>query len=333
MNYLNRLLLCVLTVSLLCISCNQEEAITPASDPDQSTISNPSTTTSTDPCGTALTSTFYAGQNIAVGTVTISNNATNLTVTITTQGGWVMGQTHVYVGSLANMPSTPNGNPKIGNFPSSTTHSPMVTTYSYTYDLSTLDSCFIVATHAEVHLLDVNGDIIQSETAWANDTQLNTSGSWAGYMSYCIQECAPCVYTTISHDLFGGQTILAGNVEITNDATNLYVTYNTTGGWSLTETHLYVGSLANLPTNNANTPIPGQFTYQANHIQGTTTYTYTIPLSSIIDPCYIVATHAAISRDLGGGDLQEETAWSFGDEFPNTTRWGWYNPYCTQICD
>lgn len=317
MNTFKHFFLLIVTFFLVVSCSEQNEVITPSTstDANNTTITNTSNNIiNNTPCGTPVVSTFNAGQHINIGTVTVTNTATQLFVTFSTQNNWVLGQTHLYVGSLANMPATPNGNPKIGNFPSSTTHSPMVTTFTYTYDLSTLDSCFIVAAHAEAHLLNSEGEIVQSETAWANDVQFNNSGSWAGYMNYCVQECEPCVYDTISYDFYGGQTILVGNVEVINDATNLYVTFNTTGGWNLAETHLYIGSLANLPTNNSNTPIPGQFPYQATHIAGTTTYTYTIPLSSISDSCFIIATHASVSQSNGVDDEQYETAWSFGTE-------------------
>lgn len=330
MNYLHHFLL-VIATSCLCIlsttSCEKESITTPTTTNLSATPPPPDT-----PCGTSV-STFYAGQHIDAGTVTVSNTTTDLIVTIQTHNNWLMGQTHVYVGALANMPTTPTGNPKIGNFPSSTTHNPMVNSYTYTYDLSTLDSCFIVAVHAEVHLIDANGDTLQSETAWANDNPFNNSGSWAGYIDYCKQYCPPCIYDTTSYNFYGGQTILVGNVMVTNDSTNLYVTYNTTGGWELEETHLYVGPLSGLPTNNANTPIPGQFPYSETHASGTTSYTYTIPLSSLNDPCYIIATHASVSKTDGNGNQQQETAWSDGTPFPNTNRWGWYNEYCTQTCE
>ncbi|MEO6540160.1 MAG: hypothetical protein ABIN74_04175, partial [Ferruginibacter sp.] len=41
--------------------------------------------------------------------------------------------------------------------------------------------------------------------------------------------------------LVAGQTMNAGSITVTNDADNIYVTYATTNGWKLTETHLYVG--------------------------------------------------------------------------------------------
>mgnify|MGYP000529442543 CR=1 FL=1 len=48
--------------------------------------------------------------------------------------------------------------------------------------------------------------------------------------------------------LFAGQTIDAGSVCVSVDSDNLVVSYATTGGWQLTEAHLWVGDdLANMP--------------------------------------------------------------------------------------
>jgi hypothetical protein len=54
-----------------------------------------------------------------------------------------------------------------------------------------------------------------------------------------------------------------GEVQLWNDADNLYVTYVTTGGWCIIETHLHVaGDVANIPQKNGN-PIPGKFDYKS----------------------------------------------------------------------
>ena len=144
------------------------------------------------------------------------------------------------------------------------------------------------------------------------------------------EDPAPC--EAVSYDIYGGQSILAGNITVSNDGVNLYITYNTSGCWTLAETHLYVGSLADLPTNRANVPIPGQFPYSGTH-SNINTYTYTIPLAGLPE-CYIIAAHSALACVGEGGEvIQEETGWSFGTPFPNTKRWGWYSEYCTQFCE
>ena len=51
-----------------------------------------------------------------------------------------------------------------------------------------------------------------------------------------------------SFELIAGQQILAGFISVSNDSENLFVTYTTDNGWHLVETHLYVGSLDEVPT-------------------------------------------------------------------------------------
>ena len=97
-----------------------------------------------------------------------------------------------------------------------------------------------------------------------------------------MEDC-PMVVT-----LYAGQTIDVGTVEVWNDATNLYVKYQTTGDWVMTETHLAVAtSLEGIPQTQATgkgkniggNPIPGQFPYIHEDLGGVTEDTYTIPLS------------------------------------------------------
>src|SRR5690348_16511548 len=72
-------------------------------------------------------------------------------------------------------------------------------------------------------------------------------------------EPTECVPTETA--LIAGQTINAGTVTVTNDAEYIYVTYATTGGWKITQTHLYVGDCALIPVNNPGNPLPGQFPF------------------------------------------------------------------------
>jgi hypothetical protein len=136
--------------------------------------------------------------------------------------------------------------------------------------------------------------------------------------------CADCVIEPVSFDIFAGQTMLAGQLVVTNDDENLYVTYMALAGESFEETHLYVGTLAGMPVNKQKTPVIGHFPYSTNHEPAVTEVTYTIPLNNLPD-CYIIAAHSAMTNG--------ETAWSYGTQFPGTKRWGWYSEYCTQYCE
>ena len=123
-------------------------------------------------------------------------------------------------------------------------------------------------------------------------------------------------------------TIPVGNLIVVNDDDYLYVSWNLSGCWELEETHLFVGLAEDLPVNNANVPIPGQFPYSDNHATGTQSYTYSIPLSGLPE-CLIIAAHAAVTNPCTNSS---ETAWSDGTSFPGTNRWGWYSNYCLQSC-
>lgn len=284
------------------------------------------------PCGDPVVSNLIAGQNMTSGSITVQNDADSVYVTFATTNGWVLGKTHLYVGDLAGVPTTQSGNPQIGNFPYQHTFSPYVTSDTYAIAIADLPPCFIVAAHAETHLLDANGNVIQTETSWGQGTQFNSSGSWAMYSEYCVQECNPCQITTQVYDLFAGQTIDVGQLQVTNDDQNLYITYQTTGDWYVGKVHVYVGDLSGLPVNGQNVPVPGQFPYSETYNPYTQSATVTVPLAGL-PSCYVIAAHAEVHKVVNGTEVQSETAWSFGTPFANTDRWGWTSDYCTQLCN
>jgi hypothetical protein len=131
--------------------------------------------------------------------------------------------------------------------------------------------------------------------------------------------------------LYAGQTIVAGTVSVEVVGTDLTVTYNTTDGWELTETHLWVGDdLANMPQTRQGNPQIGNFPYQSGDITGATTYTFSVPLSVLNFLCpadnkdYYVAAHAALRKPDGSGGYQTETGWADGDRFVERGMWGTY---------
>lgn len=284
-------------------------------------------------CGESFETSFMAGQHFEAGIVSVSNTEDKLYVSVSMNSDWVISQTQLYVGNSTLVPVNKKGNPQVGLFPVKDEFSPYASVVTYEFNLDDFDDCFMVAFHANVHRLDASGNIVQSETAWAKGKQFIASGSWASYFTYCKQECTGCVYITESFQMYGGQTIPTGHLFVTNDEQNLYVTYQGENGWQLATVHLYIGTLANLPKNNANTPVPGQFPYINSSTTVRPTVSFTIPLTSL-PPCYIIAAHGeAKLTNTSGLVVQSETSWSFGTQFPNTNRWGWYSNYCTQTCE
>ena len=141
-----------------------------------------------------------------------------------------------------------------------------------------------------------------------------------------IDDCLPTEVTLIA-----GQTINSGTVTVTNDADFVYVTYTTTNGWVLTETHLYVGDCAFIPVNNPGNPIPGQFPYSSTH-NNLTTYTYQIPISQIPPgSCGCIAAHAVVKQYNSSNQvINQQTAWGNGVRINLTGgNWGMKFDYCS----
>lgn len=111
-------------------------------------------------------------------------------------------------------------------------------------------------------------------------------------------------------DLMAGQNILMGFVTVGLDENGLLeVTYNSDGDWEIEETHLFIGELSDLPTNNGGNPKIGQFPYKSNHPAGTNTVTYEIGTTLAEGACVYVAAHAVVTDTSNG---QTETAWGAG---------------------
>jgi hypothetical protein len=143
-----------------------------------------------------------------------------------------------------------------------------------------------------------------------------------------------------SWTLWAGQSINAGTLAVSNDETNLYVTYSATSGNTFGTLHLWVGTdLTLLPAvkngPNAGTPIPGQFPH-AYDTQGGTEYTFTIPLSSITisggcGTSINIVAHAEMQVTSPDGTTSGETA--FGGSTPGAgPRWWFYATYGVKCC-
>lgn len=99
--------------------------------------------------------------------------------------------------------------------------------------------------------------------------------------------CANAAYASAVRPLMAGQSTQIGTVTVTNTASQLTVKYQiTASGWSLTATHLYVGTTP--PAKSA----PGLFPYAHNGLHATQD-TYTVPVSA---GAYYIAAHAVVQN-------------------------------------
>jgi hypothetical protein len=116
--------------------------------------------------------------------------------------------------------------------------------------------------------------------------------------------------------LIAGQHYEAGQVEVWVEDDELHVLFQAADGWTLGETHLYVGTT--LPKKSA----PGRFPYKDEEY-------YVIPLEELEVGCddqLFIAAHAVVYNEWGG----EETAWAFGERFGK--GWAMYFEYYVE-CD
>ena len=140
-------------------------------------------------CDEIESTTLYAGQDIEVGLVHISNSSDKIFITYDlTHTTWSLQETHLYIGSEQEIPYTKSGNPKIGNFPYHAEQSE-TRKKEFTYAIPTgeLEDCMVIIAHAVVQR-DDHSD--QEETAFAFESGNEFPGSrWGWYMDYCLQEC------------------------------------------------------------------------------------------------------------------------------------------------
>lgn len=168
---------------------------------------------------------------------------------------------------------------------------------------------------------------IDSNISIDKNSQINLEPTTLSKEQIENNSCGEVKITT----LFAGQNLDIGNIMIYNDEANLYVTYDVEkGNWWLEETHLFVGNYSDIPFTGAGNPKIGHFPYHGDHDQ-TQNYTFTIPISEL-DDCFVVIAHASAVQKDDDKNTGSETAFGFGEEEFDGSRWGWYFEYCQQQC-
>ncbi len=121
-----------------------------------------------------------------------------------------------------------------------------------------------------------------------------------------------------------------GVVEVTNDDEYLYVTYTTTDGWLLNETHLHIANESEyIPQTKKGNPKVGKFDYSSS-----TVHEYIISLEGYNEGDeVIIAAHAAVQLFVelnpitGENIFRYESAWGEGDEFNEDRNWAMFITY------
>lgn len=136
---------------------------------------------------TPTTVTLIAGQHINSGTVTVTNDASFIYVTYTAENGYLLTQTHLFVGNCAAVPVNSQGNPVPGQFPYGSNHN-YATSFTYAVPISAISAgnCGCIAAHAVVVKLNSSGQVIEQQTGWGNGVRINPNGgNWGMKFEYC----------------------------------------------------------------------------------------------------------------------------------------------------
>lgn len=190
--------LTLLSVVLMMAACQKQtaelfepkEESTGQQQPTAETIGTLNESFGASACVVAVETPLMAGQNTNVGSVTVTNDETNVYVTYQTTGSYLVKKTHLFVGSCTAIPVNNSGNPRIGQYPYQTSHGTGVNSFTYTIPRSSLPpGCICVSAHAEVVAYNTSGSIIFSQTGWGFGEQINDGGSWAMKFGYCQQDC------------------------------------------------------------------------------------------------------------------------------------------------
>lgn len=153
-----------------------------------------------------------------------------------------------------------------------------------------------------------------------------------------LPNAALAIETPNPPQLFAGQSIPVGHLDVWDNGETIWVQYDAWGGggWCLVETHLaLVDDPADIPQTNSGNPKIGQFAIFGER-SGMTftppypyvyTYSYTAPGGSLPDVIYISAQAVVYNQRTG----QQETAFAKGCSSSTFAgaRWGWYFPYQT----
>ncbi len=120
--------------------------------------------------------------------------------------------------------------------------------------------------------------------------------------SYSISEAGNCEPLVV--ELLAGQDIEVGTVTVTNDDEKICVTYELNDwaldeGWLIYETHLAIAKdFDDIPTNRPGNPIPGQFPYGDDELDGLPYWQVCIPFDELDVDCgdeVYIAAHAVVN--------------------------------------
>ena len=189
------------------------------------------------------------------------------------------------------------------------------------YDLTTGD-IVLTATYDGTGMVD---DFGGNAHAWA-ELGVRSLGSSADFNPDWRDTY---VYGTKIVDLLTDKNIRVGEVEVSGNGQNLYVTYRITeAGWAMKKTHLAVeDAIGSIPQTKKGDPKPNKFEFSTHHKPAATEYTYEVDTtqSSPTTTLYIAAEAELVQMADGHKDGKGKS-WADGDDFSGK-KWATYFTY------
>ena len=118
----------------------------------------------------------------------------------------------------------------------------------------------------------------------------------------------------------------AGDVNVYFDEQTAYFEYKMSDHWRARKVQLYVGDYELVPTSTAGNAAPERFPIRSSYVDGTETVVYAVNRAALPD-CFAVSARAEVYKTGLNLNVQNETAWGYGDRF--TSRdWSMYFNVC-----
>ena len=139
---------------------------------------------------------------------------------------------------------------------------------------------------------------------------------WASTLLSVLSLVAAGQVQAASYPLYAWGTTEVGSVDVTSDGTDIFVTFNTTGGWALVSTAIHAaGTLDGIPHTRWGNPAPWRFAGQHGWVGCEDSDGYSFPIGNFGGQDFYVAAYAVVAH-LSGNCLQIAAAWAGDCDFP-----------------
>ncbi|MCD4683547.1 MAG: hypothetical protein K8R86_09720 [Bacteroidales bacterium] len=268
-----------------------------------------------DYCGDPLVATLTnSDETVVAGTVTVGNDENFLYVTYELTGNYWIDNAALYVGPADDVPGTLYGNGTGSfspwNFPYKYFPWNPVQTKTFVVDLSTLEDCFLVVAYAYVQDVSTGdyyfiygknnnkspGFYFDYCKQSCQEPTCETAFAWGDEYATCFIDIpylngnrwgwtnGPLSSGIYDFELWAGagqcdlsKGTLVGTLNIDYDGSIATVTYSMDAGFTLNETHLYIGDEPVPQKNNGQyTVAPGQYPYKHDDLNGANSDTYVV---------------------------------------------------------